>query len=171
VFAHSIREAAKKGFAMREKPIRAADVEARRGQTNYPAPFASQVAGRTKRKLGEVFGLRNFGVNLTQLEPGSVSALFHSHATQDELIYVLEGRPTVLIGDEEHSLSPGDCVGFKAGTGKGHQLVNRTDAVVVYLEIGDRTPGDRVEYARDDIAAKLGANGAWIMTHKDGRPY
>ena len=95
---------------MREKPIRALDVDARRGQTVYPAPFASQVAGRTKRKLGDVFGLRNFGVNLTQLEPGAVSALFHSHALQDEFVYVLKGNPTVAIGDEEYSLAPGDCV-------------------------------------------------------------
>ena len=60
---------------MPEKPIRAEDVEARQGQTFYPDPFKQVVAGRTKRKLGDVFGLTNFGVNLTHLEPGAASAL------------------------------------------------------------------------------------------------
>ena len=59
---------------MRDKPIRALDVSAKRGQTIYPAAFAQRVAGRTKRKLGDVFDLSNFGVNLTHLEPGSASA-------------------------------------------------------------------------------------------------
>ena len=51
---------------MRVKPIRAEDVEGKRGQTFYPEPFKQTVAGRTKRKLGDFFGLASFGVN-----PGS----------------------------------------------------------------------------------------------------
>lgn len=77
---------------MREKPIRATDVAAKRGQTIYPEPFAARVAGRTKRKLGDVFGLGNFGVNLTQLEPGAESALFHYHTVQDEFTHK-DGTP------------------------------------------------------------------------------
>ncbi|HXV36271.1 MAG TPA: cupin domain-containing protein [Myxococcota bacterium] len=156
---------------MRDRPIASLDVEARRGQTVYPEPFARWVAGRTKRKLGDVFGLRNFGINLTHLEPGAASALFHSHAVQDEFVFVLEGHPTVAFGEVDYQLSPGDCMGFKAGTGIAHQLINRTSESVTYLEIGDRSPGDHVVYPRDDIAACLGADGAWIMTRKDGTPY
>lgn len=156
---------------MREKPIRGENVEAREGQTIYPEPFAQQVAGRTKRKLGEVFGLRNFGVNLTHLKPGSASALFHSHSVQDEFVFILEGNPTISVGEDEYQLSPGDCMGFKAGTGIAHQLINRTGEVVIYIEVGDRTPGDHVMYPKDDITAKLATNGSWIVTHKDGTPY
>src|SRR6185312_15230605 len=64
--------------------------------TNYPEPFAARVAGRDKRPLGELFGLRNFGVNLTRLAPGALSSLHHRHSRQDEFIYVL-GR-----GDAVH---------------------------------------------------------------------
>jgi len=70
--------------------------------------------------------------------PEAVSALFHYHTVQDEFVLVLQGNPTVVIGGEEHQLVPGDCVGFKAGTGIAHQLVNRTQANVTYIEIGDR---------------------------------
>lgn len=147
------------------------DVEARKGQSNYPEPFAEQVAGRTKRKLGDVFGLENFGINLTHLEPGSVSALHHSHAVQDEFVFVLEGKPTILVGDDEHQLAPGDCMGFRAGTGIAHQLANRTKEMVVYIEVGDRTPGERVDYPRDDLTVELGSDRSLLFKRKDGTPY
>ena len=156
---------------MKRKPIAATALPVPDTKTLYPPPFAAQVAGREKRKLGDFFGLRNFGVNLTRLAPGAASALLHCHSRQDEFIYVLEGRPTLVFGDQEHLLSPGDCFGFPAGAGIAHQLVNRSDAPAVYLEIGDRTVGDEVDYPRDDIKATQLADGKWALTHKDGRPY
>jgi uncharacterized cupin superfamily protein len=64
-----------------------------------------------------------------------------------------------------------DCFGFPAGTGLAHQLVNRGDATVSYLEIGDRTPDESVEYPHDDLAFAPAADGAMVLVHKDGRPY
>src|SRR5436305_2800792 len=58
------------------------EVVPRIAKTIYPEPFASRVAGREKRVLGDLFGLRNFGVNLTRLAPGAMSALRHSHSRQ-----------------------------------------------------------------------------------------
>ena len=155
---------------MRDKPIRASEVEGRQGQTIYPEPFGQRVAGRTKRKLGDVFGLTNFGVNLTELGPGAVSALYHWHTVQDELLYVLEGTATVLVGDEEYEMAPGDCIGFKAGTKVGHQVVNRSGAKVTYIEIGDRLPGDSGGYPRDDLAFEFRPDGSVRFPHKDGTP-
>jgi uncharacterized cupin superfamily protein len=71
---------------------------------------------------------------------------------------------------EDMTLSPGMCAGFSA-RGVAHQLVNRTADDVVYLEVGDRTPGDEGSYPVDDIKATLGADGKWRFTHKDDRPY
>jgi len=156
---------------MKTSPFKATELPATAGVTIYPKPFAAQVAGRTKRKLGDFFGLTNFGVNFTQLASGAVSALAHQHSKQDEFIYVLEGCPTLILGEEEFELEPGSCVGFKAGNGVAHQLVNRTPAAVSYLEIGDRTGNDTVEYPNDDIKAIFAADGTWVMTHKDGSPY
>jgi uncharacterized cupin superfamily protein len=129
------------------------------------------VQGRLKRKLGEPFGLTRFGVNLTHLAPGAVSALAHSHSLQDEFIFVLEGTPTLMLGDQEIRLNPGDCYGFKARTGIAHQLVNRSEQAVTYLEMGDRTPGDQVDYPNDDLKATQLTNGTWALTHKDGSLY
>ena len=46
----------------------------------------ARLQGREKRALCDLFGLQNFGVNLTKLEPGAISALRHAHAKQDEFI-------------------------------------------------------------------------------------
>jgi uncharacterized cupin superfamily protein len=128
------------------------------------------MAKREKRPLGDLFGLRNFGVNLTRLTPGGESALLHRHSRQDEFVYILDGEPTLVTETVEIALAPGMCAGFPA-QGIAHQLVNRTDCDVVYLEIGDRTAGDEGSYPRDDLKATLRPNGRWIYTHKDGRPY
>jgi len=139
-------------------------------QTNYPEPFASRMAGREKRPLGDLFGLTNFGVNLTRLAPKGVSALRHAHSKQDEFIYVLQGHPTLHTDEGRTRLSPGMCAGFKAGSGNGHCLINETADAVVYLEVGDRTPGDEGTYPDDDLKAML-SDGKWKFTHKDGSPY
>jgi uncharacterized cupin superfamily protein len=149
---------------------RAAEAPPRTKPSNYPEPFYSRMARREKRPLGDLFGLRNFGVNLTRLAPGGESALLHRHSKQDEFIYILEGRPTLVTDEGEVELFPGMCAGFPA-QGIAHQLVNRTGEDVVYLEIGDRTPGDEGSYPADDLRAELGPDAKWIFTHMDGRPY
>ncbi len=156
-------------MAHQQQWVQAQDVATVR-RTNYPDPFARRVAGRERRRLGEVFGLRNFGVNLTRLEPGAESALRHRHSKQDEFVYVLEGHPSLVTDEGETVLGPGCCAGFVAGGGS-HHFVNRTGEDVLYLEVGDRTPGDTVGYPADDLAAALDADNRWVFTHKDGRPY
>jgi uncharacterized cupin superfamily protein len=139
--------------------------------SSYPEPFASRMAGREKRPLGELFGLSNFGVNLTRLAPSAISSLRHAHTRQDEFIYILAGRPVLVTDAGETPLTPGMCAGFKAGSGDGHQLVNRSSEDVLYLEVGDRTPGDAGSYPDDDLLAVLSTDGKWIYLHKDGTPY
>jgi len=149
----------------------ATDAPARTKPSNYPEPFASRMGGREKRALGNVFGLNNFGVNLTRLAPGAQSALRHAHSKQDEFVYILQGHPTLVTDEGATALSPGMCAGFKAGSGNGHHLVNETAEDVVYLEVGDRTPGDEGSYPDDDLKAVLQADGSWDFLHKDGTPY
>ncbi|WP_438278732.1 cupin domain-containing protein [Nitrobacter sp.] len=148
----------------------AVDTPPRTKPSNYPEPFFSRMLKREKRPLGDHFGLTNFGVNLTRLFPGGESALLHRHSKQDEFIYILEGRPTLVTDEGEIDLQPGMCAGFPAA-GRAHHLVNRTAADAVYIEIGDRSPGDEGSYPADDIQAKMSAPGLWIFTRKDGTPY
>ena len=148
----------------------AAEAPVRSKPSNYPEPFASRMAGREKRPLGDLFGLARFGVNLTRLPPGAVSALMHRHSRQDEFVYVLEGTPTLRWETGSVRLRPGMCAGFPAG-GAAHQLVNETAEDVVVIEVGDRSQGDTVSYPQDDLEAVLDAGGVWRFAHKDGSPY
>ena len=148
----------------------AAEVPPRAKQSGYPEAFRARIHGREKRALGDVFGLTTFGVNLTRLAPGSASSVRHAHTVQDEFLYVLAGRPTLVTNGGETELAPGWCAGFKAGTGDAHHLVNRSNEEIAYLEVGDRLPGDGASYPDDDLLVKM-ADGAYRYTHKDGTPY
>jgi len=150
--------------------VLASQVPPRAVHSNYPEPFASAMARRVKRQLGQAFGLRHFGVNLVAIEPGGVSSLRHAHSRQDEFIYVLQGSPTLHTDAGRTRLQPGMCAGFRAGSGDAHRLLNETDEPVVYLEVGDRMPGDEASYPDDDLVAKL-VEGRWCFFHKDGSPY
>ena len=150
--------------------ILATEAPPRAKQTSYPEPFASRMRGRRKHPLGDLFGLTSFGVNLTRIAPGGVSALRHAHSRQDEFVYVLRGSPTLVTNEGKTPLRPGMCAGFRAGTGDAHHLVNETTEEVVYLEVGDRTRGDEGTYPDDDIQARL-VDGKWRYAHKDGTPY
>ena len=138
--------------------------------SNYPEQFKPLVAGRSKKRLGDAAGLNNFGVDLVRLAPGSCSALRHWHTKQDEFIYVLSGEITLVTNQGEQTLTAGMAAGFTAGVADGHHLINRSNAVSVYLEIGDRTLGDQVNYPDIDLVANDSPNG-WSFTHKDGRLY
>lgn len=151
-------------------PLAAAEVPVATTPSAYPEPFRSMMEGRTRHRLGDHFGLENFGVNLTRLAPGARSALRHAHLTQDEFVYILQGRPTLYGNDGPVPLAPGMCAGFRAGTGNAANLVNETDDEVIFLEIGDRSPGDQANYPDDDLQAHL-VDGTWRFSHKDGTPW
>ena len=136
----------------------------------YPEPFASLMSRREKRPLGDLFGLKAFGVNITRLFPGGLSALHHRHTRQDEFVYVLEGEPTLVTDGGDVPLRPGMCAGFPAN-GSAHHLENRTDRDVVVLEVGDRPEGDEGLYPRDDLRAVMSDDRKWKFIHKDGTPY
>jgi uncharacterized cupin superfamily protein len=162
-----------RSIMLSQKPpvaIVASEVPVRAKPSVYPEPFASRMAGRSKRQLGEAFGLSNFGVNLTSLAPGACSALRHAHTKQDEFVYILSGVATLHTDDGCVLLTPGMCAGFKAGTGDAHRLVNETQDDVLYLEVGDRTTGDEAGYPDDDIRALL-VDGRWTFARKNGDPY
>lgn len=109
--------------------------------------------------LGDLFGLQNFGVNISYLPPNAISSLRHAHDKQDEFIYVIQGDPTLISNEGETLLHAGDCAGFLHGTGNAHHLVNRSNQIAIILEIGDRTANDQAIYpdnTSDEVRAALG---------------
>lgn len=136
----------------------------------YPKPFRPGHETRVKKALGDAGGLTQFGVNLTTIPPGTYSALYHWHETEDEFVYMLEGELVLIEDGEETVLRPGDAATFKAGEARAHRLVNRTERDAVYLEVGTRSPRDHVTYPDDDLVA-LKDGTPWVFRRKNGEPY
>ena len=107
-------------------------VPARQG-SGYPKPFDAPCSARTRRRLGEAGGLRDFGVNLMTL--------------------VEDGGETLMRA--------GDCAAFPKGTGNGHHLINRSSAIAVYLEVGSRNPNDLTTCSDIDMMSS-NADGRFV---------
>ena len=138
--------------------------------SGYPEPYRSRVLPREKRRLGAALGLKQFGVNLTTLPPGKESSMRHWHSHEEEFVYVLEGEVVLVSDAGEQVLTAGCCAGFPAGSGDGHQLVNRSARPAVYLEVGTNDAADEVFYPDVDLHySPAGTPGRF--TRKDGTPY
>ena len=136
--------------------------------SRYPAPFDAPCVDRTRRRLGDAGGLRDFGVNLLHLPPGVWSSQRHWHQEDDEFVYVLEGEVTLVEDQGETLLRAGDCAAFPKGNGNGHQLINKSAALAICLEVGSRSPRDVCTYS--DIDMKVSSVDERFV-HKDGTPY
>ena len=137
----------------------------------YPPPNDTVLNGKSRRALGDANGLTQFGVNLTEIEPGAVSALRHWHSAEDEFIYIIDGTPTLVTGLGEEVLQPGMCACFPANSGDAHRLENRSDSNVRFIEVGNRSASEEVHYPDDDMVLERTPDGTRSFRHFDGTPY
>lgn len=140
---------------------------AARTASGYPEPYRSRCLPREKRALGAAFDLTHIGINHTTLPPGKESSMRHWHTHEEEFIYVLSGEVVLRTDAGEQLLTTGMCCGFPAGTGDGHQLVNRGSEPAVYLEISNRDARDKAHYPDVDLRYH-GADAEVVFTRKDG---
>lgn len=142
-------------------------VSQRKG-SNYPAPFHLIAGERIRQRLGDAGGIGDFGVNLMQLPPGAASSQRHWHSVEDEFVFVVSGELVLITDKGEEILRAGDCVAFPKNVPDGHQLINRSAAMAVVLEVGSRSTDDVCTYS--DIDMRVSArDGGYV--HKDGTPY
>lgn len=142
-------------------------VLARKG-SGYPTPFDAPCSERTRQRLGDAGGFRDFGVNLMTLPPGGWSSQRHWHSDEDEFVYLLEGEVTLVEDGGETLLRAGDCAAFPKGACNGHHLINRSSTMAVYLEVGSRNPNDLTTCSDIDM---MSSNADGRFVHKDGTPF
>jgi uncharacterized cupin superfamily protein len=99
------------------------------------------------KALCDVDGRSRVGVGLLELPAGSDTLPGHFHSHEEEHLFVLAGRATLVLGEEQFDLAPGSYVCFPAGQPVHHHLVNRSGGVFRYLMIGERIAEDRVTHA------------------------
>ena len=136
--------------------------------SSYPAPFDQKPANRIRQRLGDAGGLTQFGVNLLQLAPDAWSSQRHWHSAEDEFVYVISGEVVLITDKGEEVLRAGDCAAFPRNAPDGHHLINRSDSLVVCLEVGTRMEHDFTVYPDIDMVFDPKVN---CYTRKDGTPY
>ena len=146
--------------------INLAAVSVRTG-SGYPAAFDVPCANRTRQRVGDAGGLKDFGINLMTLPSREWSSQRHWHSDEDEFVYVLTGELTLLEDEGEILLRAGDCAVFPKGTANGHHLQNRSSSVAVYLEVESRNPNDMTTCSDIDMRSS-NADGKFVC--KDGTP-
>jgi len=136
--------------------------------TSYPKEFRADNQKRWNRRVGDRAGISNFGVMITRIVPGGQSSSRHWHSRQDEFVYVLSGDALLETDAGVEKLKPGMCVGFPAGRANGHRFLNRSDADVLLLVVGDRTPDDEITYPDIDMRARLAPDRRYLFSRNDG---
>ena len=86
-----------------------------------------------RARLGRQAGAEKLGLSYWEVGPGQAAYPYHAHLTEEEIVIVLDGRPSMRTPDGWIELSEGDVVSFLPGDGGAHQLVNRTEDVVRFL--------------------------------------
>jgi uncharacterized cupin superfamily protein len=103
-------------------------------------------------RLSDPTGLTHLGISLARVPPGKESFALHVHLVQEEWMYVLSGTGHVRIDDAELAIGPGDFIGFPAN-GPAHLVRNTGTVDLVYLQGGDRRPGDRGRFPELGLVA------------------
>jgi uncharacterized cupin superfamily protein len=87
--------------------------------------------------FGKALGLTRLGIHHVLLPPGRRTSYPHAESDEEEFAYVIEGNPDVWLDGVLHRLSPGEAVGFPAGTGIAHTFINNTATPVRLLVVGE----------------------------------
>ena len=114
--------------------------------------------------LGRLTGLKRIGIHHERLPAGRRTSFPHAESTEEEFVYVLTGHPSLWLDGELHPLKPGDGVGFPAGTGKSHSILNETRTTVELLVVGERRPHDNQVFYPKHPERKAQVGEAWWET-------
>jgi uncharacterized cupin superfamily protein len=101
-------------------------------------------------RVGRRLEGEKLGATLYELPPGMKSFPYHWHRGLEELLMVVEGRPTLRTPEGERQLEQGDVVSFPTTPEGGHKIRNDTDEPVRYLMLSTAADFDVVHYPDSD---------------------
>ena len=115
-----------------------------------------------RAKLGQQAGGRELGASLFEVPPGAATFPLHAHYSNEELVIVLSGRPTLTgAGGESRQLQPGEVVACPAGRAGAHRLDNHTDEPVRMVSVSTLKAPEINEMLED--------NRCWVRDSPPGQ--
>lgn len=93
-----------------------------------------------RARLARQLGARMVGASLWEVPPGEAAYPYHWHVSQEEIVVVLEGRPSLRTPDGWREVEEGEVLFFPTGEAGAHQLHNPTDATVRFLAVANQQP-------------------------------
>ena len=107
-----------------------------------------------RARLSRQAGAERLGLSLWDLPPGEAAYPYHAHLTEEEIVIVLEGRPSLRTPEGWRELEAGEVLAFLRGEEGAHQIVNRTGETVRFLAFS--TSGEPDVVIQPD-SGKIGA--------------
>jgi uncharacterized cupin superfamily protein len=80
-----------------------------------------------RARIGRQAGAERLGASIWDVPPGQAAYPYHFHLTEEELLFVLSGRPSLRGPDGWRELEAGETVAFLVGEGGAHQIANRSE--------------------------------------------
>jgi uncharacterized cupin superfamily protein len=99
-----------------------------------------------RARVGYELGGERIGASMWKLPPGEAAYPFHFHYSDEELLFVTQGRPTLRTPEGERVLEPGEVVRFGLGPEGAHQVLNPTEEEVRFLSVSTSGAPDVVIY-------------------------
>ena len=96
--------------------------------------------------LGRRAGAELLGASVYELEPEARWADLHFHHANEEMLFVVSGTPTLITGDDERVLEPGEVVALPRGKPGTHRVENRSEENTRFLITSTNVFPDVVEY-------------------------
>jgi uncharacterized cupin superfamily protein len=118
--------------------------------------------------FSDTAGLEQYGAYLQTLQPGAKSSTRHWHEKEDEFLFVVSGRVTIVEDDGPHVLEPGDAACWPAGVPNAHHVLNESAQPCSYLIVGTRLTHDVCHYP--DVGKTLHTEGdTWRVEDSSGQ--
>jgi uncharacterized cupin superfamily protein len=110
-----------------------------------PAGFRSRRA-----RIGYEVGTELIGASLWEIPPGQAAYPYHFHYSDEELVIVLSGRPSLRTAAGVRDLEEGEAIRFQLGEEGAHQILNRTQETATFLAVSSHGRPDIVVYPDSD---------------------
>ncbi len=121
------------------------------------------------RFLSRAAGMQRLGISEGRLPPGREAFVYHSHATEEEFLYILEGRGQLRVDNETVEVGAGDFIAFPTPSA-AHALTNPFSETLVYLMGGEHHAAEVADFPDHHKRFFRTSHDAFIVDHDDISP-